>query len=53
MENFNAKEYEEKLRIEAKVKKEIRDKEIHEWLIPLPLAAFCFIILIFLLERCV
>ena len=53
MENFNAKEYEEKLRIEAKVKKEVRDEEIHEWLSPLPSVAFCAIILIFLLEMCV
>lgn len=30
MENFNAKEYEEKLRIEAKVRKEIREEYFHE-----------------------
>jgi len=56
MENFNGKGYEEKLRIEYKVKKEFREKNMDEWTgagCAGILAIFAFIFIAALFKACI
>jgi hypothetical protein len=51
MENVDLKDYEEKLRIELRLKKEFKDKENSEWSSAI-FAAFLFMSLFFMLVKC-
>jgi hypothetical protein len=50
MGNFDAQAYEQKLRIEAKIKKEVSDKNTEEW--ASVLGQFLIILIVFCFIRC-